>query len=99
MVSPYSVQRNAAIFSDPARFDPDRFAGEAERALPKGAYLPFGLGARACIGAQFALMEGHTVVAALAQHVRLIDETPGVAGIRPMIALSPDRKILMRVTR
>ncbi len=99
MVSPYSVQRNPAIFPDPARFDPERFAGDAERALPKGAYLPFGLGARACIGAQFALMEGHTIVAALARQVRLIDETPGAAGIRPMIALSPDRKILMRVTR
>lgn len=99
MVSPYSVQRNAAIFPDPARFDPDRFLGEAERALPKGAYLPFGLGARACIGAQFALMEGHTVVAALARQIRLIDETAGTAGIRPMIALSPDRTIVMRVAR
>ncbi len=99
MISPYSVQRNPAHFPDPERFVPDRFLPDQEKLLPKGAYLPFGLGARVCIGSQFALMEGHTVVAALAQAVRLEDETRGVAQIRPMIALSPDRPIMMRVRR
>jgi cytochrome P450 len=99
MVSPFSVQRNPEIFANPERFDPERFTAEREKALPKGAYLPFGLGARTCIGNTFALMEGHTVVAALAQKVRLIDETDGPVGIRPMIALSPDRPITVRVRR
>lgn len=97
MVSPYSVQRNPAIFAEPLRFMPDRFAGDAERGWPKGAYLPFGLGARTCIGAQFALMEGHTIVAALLRAFMFSNETPAPAQVRPMIALSPDRVIAMRV--
>ncbi len=99
MVSPYSVQRMPHVFPDPERFDPDRFAGDAEKKWPRGAYLPFGLGARACIGAQFALMEGHTIISALSQAVRFHDETRGPVGIRPMIALSPDRPVIMRIER
>jgi cytochrome P450 len=99
MVSPYSVQRNPVIFAEPLNFIPDRFTGDAERGWPKGAYLPFGLGARACIGAQFALMEGHTIAAALLRAAEFSDETPKPAQVRPMIALSPDRVIAMRVHR
>jgi cytochrome P450 len=97
MVSPYAIQRNPSSFADPERFNPDRFQTQAEKAIPKGAYLPFGLGARVCIGSQFALMEGQTVIAAFAQHARFEDETRGTADILPMIALSPDRPIRVRV--
>jgi cytochrome P450 len=97
MVSPYAVQRNPDNFADPERFEPARFESAAEKAIPKGAYLPFGLGNRVCIGSQFALMEGQTIIAALAQRVRFIDQTRETAGIMPMIALSPDRPIMMRV--
>jgi cytochrome P450 len=97
MVSPYSAHRSAAVFAEPAEFRPERFDADAERSWPRGAWLPFGIGARACIGAQFALIEAHTVVAALARAVRLSDETHGTALVRPMIALSPDRVIRMRV--
>jgi len=99
MVSPFSAHRSPAVFADPTAFTPERFHADAERSWPRGAWLPFGLGARACIGAQFALIEAHTVVAALARAVHLIDETRGAAQVRPMIALSPDRIIRARVRR
>jgi cytochrome P450 len=99
MVSPYSVQRMPGVFAEPERFDPSRFAGDAEKSWPRGAYLPFGLGARTCIGGQFALMEGHTIISALTQAVRFHDETNGPVGIRPLIALSPDRPVIMRIER
>jgi cytochrome P450 len=97
MVSPYAIQRNPRSFAEPEKFEPERFSASAERSIPKGAYLPFGLGARVCIGSQFALMEGQTIIAALAQRVRFEDATAGVADILPMIALSPDRPIRLRV--
>jgi cytochrome P450 len=47
-----------AVWTDPDRFDPDRFAPErAEDRQRRGAYLPFGAGAHACIGAQLSTME------------------------------------------
>jgi cytochrome P450 len=97
MASPYSAQRNAAVFEDPEAFRPERFADGAERHWPRGAFLPFGLGARACIGAQFALMEMHTVVAAVARAVHFENLTVGAARVRPEISLRPDRVIRMKV--
>ncbi|MFJ8622760.1 cytochrome P450 [Kitasatospora sp. NPDC093550] len=57
LVCPYLVHRDPALWPDPERFDPARFAPGSERPGHLGAYLPFGLGARACLGTQFALRE------------------------------------------
>ncbi|WP_411293093.1 cytochrome P450 [Streptomyces sp. CBMA123] len=57
LVCPYLTHRDPALWPDPERFDPTRFAPGAARPAHLGAYLPFGLGARACLGTQFALRE------------------------------------------
>ncbi|RKT19336.1 cytochrome P450 [Streptomyces sp. 1114.5] len=57
LVCPYLTHRDPALWTDPERFDPARFAPGADRPRQLGAYLPFGLGARACLGTQFALRE------------------------------------------
>lgn len=65
LVSPYVLHRRAELWPDPERFDPERFSPEAEAARPRGAYFPFSLGPRTCIGNHFALMEGPLVLATL----------------------------------
>ncbi|MBJ7903860.1 cytochrome P450 [Streptomyces sp. DSM 110735] len=55
--SAYLMHRRPELFDDPERFDPDRWAEGA--ATPcRGAYVPFGLGARQCVGNDFATMRG-----------------------------------------
>jgi cytochrome P450 len=76
IVNIIGMHRSPALFPDPERFDPERFASDAEKAIPKGAFLPFSAGPRVCIGNHFALMEGHLALATLAQRVRL-DLAPG----------------------
>jgi cytochrome P450 len=71
ILSPYLVQRDARWFSDPERFDPERWTPEARESRPKFSYFPFGGGARVCIGERFAWMEGVIVMAAIAQKWRL----------------------------
>jgi cytochrome P450 len=66
----YSVHRHEALWSDPGRFDPDRFLPEAEAKIPRTQFMPFGFGQRVCIGATFAMIEATTVLATLLQHAR-----------------------------
>ena len=73
LISPYLVHRHPALWADPERFDPGRFGGgdgDTDRRI-RFAYLPFGLGARACIGEHLALVEMHTHVATLARRFDL----------------------------
>ncbi|MFH8384108.1 cytochrome P450 [Kitasatospora sp. NPDC018058] len=62
LVCPYLTHRDPALWPDPERFAPARFAPDADRPGQLGAYLPFGLGARACLGTQFALRETTTLL-------------------------------------
>jgi cytochrome P450 len=69
-VALYVTQHDARWFPDPEAFRPERFADEAS--LPRGAYLAFGAGPRACIGRGFAMMEGVASLASIARRVNLL---------------------------
>ncbi len=98
VVCAYALHRNQAIFPDPERFNTERFTPEFEAGLHKYAYLPFGGGARVCIGNQFALMEGQLVLAALAQRVKLeLLQKPVVPD--PKVTLRPKGGVAMKVRR
>jgi cytochrome P450 len=66
--SPYVTQRIPAVFHDPRRFLPERW--EACRPTTH-EYFPFGLGAHACVGGAFAMLEMKIVLAMAVQHCRL----------------------------
>jgi cytochrome P450 len=69
LYAPYTLHRREEYFPEPEKFDPERFTPEREKQLPRYAYLPFGAGPRICIGMYFAMMEGHLLLATLAQRV------------------------------
>lgn len=63
-----SLHRDMRVWGpDPDRFDPDRFLPDAVAARPANAWKPFGNGARACIGRQFALQEAKLTLALMLQ--------------------------------
>lgn len=51
----YSMHRNSAIYQDPERFDPSRWASPSKEM--KNAWMPFGGGSRICLGLHLAQME------------------------------------------
>jgi cytochrome P450 len=84
--SPLLLHRRADLFADPNRFDPERWLGPEP---PPFAYVPFGGGARRCIGEEFALHETAIVLQALLQRYRF-EKAPGArVEIAPLVTLRP----------
>ncbi|HKT81820.1 MAG TPA: cytochrome P450 [Vicinamibacterales bacterium] len=71
VISPWILHRDQRFFPDPESFRPDRWTPEFKQSLPPFAYVPFGGGARRCIGESFAWMELVLVLATIAQRWRL----------------------------
>jgi cytochrome P450 family 6 len=46
----YAIHRDELYYSDPERFDPERFTEYNKEKRPAYTYLPFGEGPRICIG-------------------------------------------------
>ncbi|KAL0110543.1 hypothetical protein PUN28_013857 [Cardiocondyla obscurior] len=75
----YGLHHDPKYFEDPEKFDPERFLGERKKnTLNCGAYLPFGLGPRMCIGNRFALMETKILMVHLLSRCELMvcEKTP-----------------------
>lgn len=85
-----ALHRNPSAWSDPSRFDIDRFLPEKEAGIPAHAYKPFGSGSRACIGRQFAIMEAKLAIALLLQRFELADPYDYRLAIRETLTLKPD---------
>jgi cytochrome P450 len=97
MIAPWVLHRHRLLWSRPESFDPRRFMPGA--APPERyAYLPFGMGPRVCIGAQFALTEATLVLAAMVQsfHIEYADSEPVVPVA--IVTTQPDHPPLFRVT-
>jgi cytochrome P450 len=73
--SPYALHRNPALYPEADQFRPQRWL-DAASPVPRGAYIPFGKGARKCIGDAFAWTEMTVVAATIIQGWR-IDRVPG----------------------
>ena len=99
MIAPWTIHRHERIWRDADRFDPDRWSPQRDEQVPTGAYLPFGLGPRVCVGAAFATLEATMI---LARVVRRYDiEALDPAAVRPVARLTtrPAAPIRCRVRR
>lgn len=67
VVSIYNIHRHPDFWPEPNKFDPERFRPENSQTRHRLAYMPFGAGQHLCIGKHFALMEGHLLLAQVAQ--------------------------------
>ncbi len=89
--SAYLAGRDATAWPDPLHFDPDRFCDltPEQRTAADAAWVPFGRGARHCIGFALAQMELTLIIARLAQRLDLtpttdtVPEPVGMAVNRP----------------
>ncbi len=97
LIAPAVTHRDPRFFPDPNRFDPDRWTPEAESARPKFAFVPFGGGARVCIGEQFAWMELVLLLATLGQRWRLRLASDQIVDTQPIVTLRPRYGMRMKI--
>lgn len=84
LVSPYLMHHDARRWQRPDEFDPDRWLpGSAGRPSTGGAYAPFGLMPKSCIGAGLGLIQLLAFCRLITTELR-IEPTPGQT---PSIAL------------
>jgi len=97
MVHLYVLHRHQALWEHPDAFMPERFLGEAGKAIDRFGYLPFGVGHRTCIGERFAMVEAGILIASLMRHFRFdyAGDVPPVPTIR--LSMQPEQGMKMRV--
>jgi len=95
LIAPWLLHRHEKLWRDPNAFVPQRFMTGTPP--DRFAYLPFGVGARVCIGAHFALVEAVLALAKLigAFRVSMVDTAP----VMPVgvVTTQPDRSPLFAI--
>lgn len=84
------LHRDPHSWDRPDEFDIDRWLPEAEAAQDPNAYKPFGSGARACIGRQFAMLEAKLAVAMILQRFAIGDPHGYRLSIKESLSIKPD---------
>jgi unspecific monooxygenase len=96
LIAPWILHRHEKLWRDPNAFIPSRFMTGTPP--DRFAYLPFGVGARVCIGAHFALVEATLALAKMigAFRVTLVDKEP----VKPIgvVTTQPDRSPMFAIT-
>jgi len=98
LLSIFLTQRHPRDWSQPERFDPERFNSDTAAPPAPFSYLPFGGGPRFCLGAAMAQVEVKMVLARWLQTFDLRLE-PGRPGLRMQATLEPSAEPRMTPQR
>jgi len=96
-MSQWVMHRDPDLFPDPERFWPGRWAGDAQRRLPRFAYFPFGGGPRICIGNRFAMMEATLILATIAQRFVFTATPETKLELLPTVTLRPRAPVRLQI--
>ena len=99
LISPWIIHRHGGWWQEPNRFQPERFEKQAMRSIPQGAFLPFGLGPRACIGGAFSMAEAALVLARLLPRFSLTVENASDIAPSVHLTLRPNVPVRVRATK
>jgi cytochrome P450 len=99
-VTPWLLHRDPRWWPQaPLAFKPERFLPGAPHEIPRGAYIPFGLGPRVCLGQHFAVLEMTLIAALLLQRFELAPAGPEAPRPRMAVTLRPDGGLRLQLRR
>lgn len=98
-VCPFVAHRDPRWWERPLDFYPERFLDEEKmKVLPKGAYVPFSIGRRNCIGARFSVMEMMVFAISFFKYHKIETKLTEV-GVKGFATLKTDRPITVTITK
>lgn len=100
IISQYLIHHQSRYFTDPEKFDPDRWSSKFKTSIPRFSYFPFGGGPRSCIGESLAWSEGIIVLANVVKSWKIIltDKKTNVQ-LQPLVTLRPKNGIKMNLVK
>jgi cytochrome P450 len=99
LAAPWTLHRDARWHPEPRAFRPERWTPAYEAALPVGAYLPFGLGPRKCIGTRFAMIEAVLLLAGIVRTFDWSSVDDTLPPLQPAITCRPTRPVRFALKR
>ncbi|MDF0681432.1 MAG: cytochrome P450, partial [Candidatus Nitrosocosmicus sp.] len=101
IMSQYLMHHDVRYFSDPEKFDPERWSLKFRASMPRFSYFPFGGGPRSCIGEPLAWIEGVIVLANIMNNWKITLEEKDGANIKlhPLVTLRPKDGIRMKISK
>jgi cytochrome P450 len=93
----YALHRHQVWWERPDRFNPDNFAPGAVQGRDRFLYLPFGAGPRICVGANFAMMQAHIILATLLARFRFEPGRYPAPSPTMLMTVRPDRGVRLVV--
>ncbi|KAJ3321561.1 hypothetical protein HDV06_004097 [Boothiomyces sp. JEL0866] len=81
-ISANALHNNPDVYPEPQTFNPDRWLPEEESKRSPFSWLPFSIGARGCIGRQFAMLEAKIVLATIVRYYHFL--IPGAENVKPL---------------
>ncbi|MHB8865233.1 MAG: cytochrome P450 [Pirellulaceae bacterium] len=99
-IFPYVMHRDARWFTQPALFDPDRFAPEKFGAMQRTAYMPLGLGPHVCLGKALSTIILTTMLACILREF-CVSLPPDQPDVEPVVGIvvSPRSDLRLNVRR
>ena len=99
VVTPYLIHRDPRYWEQPETFEPERFSPERACSRPRLAYIPFGAGPRACVGALFAMTEAQIILAMICRRIFFGLAPDHQLILEPRLILRPQGGMPMSVRR
>lgn len=96
---PWIIHRHTKLWDDPDTFDIDRFAPGSKQQRHRFQYLPFGAGARVCVGARFATYEAITILAHWLSEWEFSPVPGRIVRTSGMVTLRPANGLPLRIQK
>jgi len=96
LIAPWVLHRHRKLWTNPDSFDPARFL-DAATPPPRFSYLPFGVGPRVCVGAQFAMAEAVLILAMTIQRFRIARADSAPVLPVAVVTTQPDHAAMFRL--